>query len=267
MDGARGRLFCLRIGPPPDVALRGCVLVIPAFAEEMNKSRRQLALQAHALAASGFHTLMPDLYGTGDSEGDFQDARWETWIEDLVSAAAWLRSHGSERLTLVGLRLGAVLAADLAQRLPRPPEHLILWQPVITGRQHVDQFLRLRVAANVLGTGDGITVRGIRESLTSGQSVEVAGYELNAEVVKEIDSRDLLQLMPSSSVRVDWIEIVHSTERGVGPASQRVIDSWRERSVEVRAHLVAGDAFWSTVEIAVIPALIEQTTRLVTEVA
>ncbi len=267
MDGARGRSFYLSFAPPSGVTVRGALLLVPPFAEEMNKSRRQLALQAQALAASGFHVLLPDLYGTGDSEGDFADARWESWIEDLASAADWLRSRGSERLTFVGLRLGAVLAAELAQRLPRPPERLILWQPVTVGKQHVDQFLRLRVAANVLGTGDGITVRGIRDTLAAGHSVEVAGYELNAEAVSQIDARDLSQLAPSSSVHVDWIEIVRSPERGVGSASQRVIDAWRARSVDVRAVLVVGDAFWSTVEIVVVPALIEQTTRLVTEAA
>jgi exosortase A-associated hydrolase 2 len=267
MQGARGRLFCLWLSPPPGVAVRGAVLLIPPFAEEMNKSRRQLTLQARAFAQSGFRVLLLDLYGTGDSEGDFADARWETWIEDLVSAATWLQSHGAEGLTLVGLRLGAVLAAELAQRLPRPPERLILWQPVITGRQHVDQFLRLRVAANVLGNGDGVTVRAIRESLIDRQSVEVAGYELTADAVKQIDARDLLQLTPSSSIHVDWVEIVRSKERGVAPASQRLIEAWRERSADVRTELVIGESFWSTVEIVVVPELIEQTTRLVEKAA
>jgi hypothetical protein len=131
---------------------------------------------------------------------------------------------------------------------------------VISGRQHLDQFLRLRVAS-ALGAGGGVTVRALRESLARGESVEVAGYELHADAVREIDSRDLAKLVPDSTVRVEWLELAHTHDRGIRPASERIVAAWRERSVDVRAGVVAGQPFWSTVEIVVAPALIEQTTR------
>src|SRR3546814_1526626 len=57
---------------------------------EMNRSRRMAALQARALAALGIDVLLLDLFGTGDSAGDFRDARWEIWREDAMAAVAWL---------------------------------------------------------------------------------------------------------------------------------------------------------------------------------
>jgi predicted acyl esterase len=40
---------------------KGFILHIPAFAEEMNKSRRMVALQAQAFAKNGYAVLVLDL--------------------------------------------------------------------------------------------------------------------------------------------------------------------------------------------------------------
>ena len=67
--GTKGPIFVLLRKPlvPP----RGCVLVVPPFAEEMNKCRRMVTELAIRLAEQGIATLQPDFYGTGDSAGDF----------------------------------------------------------------------------------------------------------------------------------------------------------------------------------------------------
>ncbi len=57
----------------------------------MNKSRRMAALQARAFAAMGFGVLQIDLFGCGDSSGDFSDARWDIWKQDLAIARAVAR--------------------------------------------------------------------------------------------------------------------------------------------------------------------------------
>ena len=73
LDRASGSLFAIhhRAGAAPC----GTVLFIPPFAEEMNRARRMVALQARDLAAAGWDVLQLDLFGTGDSQGDFGDAR------------------------------------------------------------------------------------------------------------------------------------------------------------------------------------------------
>ena len=76
----------IKIEPPGGCTARH----LPPFAEEMNHSRRMATLQAHRLAALGIDVLVVDLFGTGDSAGDFADARWETWQEDAKAAVAWL---------------------------------------------------------------------------------------------------------------------------------------------------------------------------------
>ena len=71
----------------------GAVLYIHPWAEEMNKSRRMAALGSRALAAQGWAVLQVDLLGCGDSSGDFGDATWEAWLDDVTQAAQWLRAR------------------------------------------------------------------------------------------------------------------------------------------------------------------------------
>ena len=91
---ARRRFAVLHWPAEPRVPL-GLVVHAPAFAEEMNKSRRMVALQARALAEDGLAVLLVDPLGCGDSPGDFGDATWETWVQDIANALAWLsgQSH------------------------------------------------------------------------------------------------------------------------------------------------------------------------------
>src|ERR1043165_721388 len=87
-------------GPP-----RGLIVYIHPFAEEMNKSRRMAALQSRALAADGFAGLQMDLLGCGDSAGDFGDATWSRWVDDVIGACRWLRKHHEPPLGEVAPRL------------------------------------------------------------------------------------------------------------------------------------------------------------------
>ncbi len=91
------------------------VVYLPPFAEEMNRARRMATLQAQTLAAGGDGALILDPYGSGDSGGEFGDARWETWHNDAARAVSWMHERGYESIVLIGLRLGALLALDAAR--------------------------------------------------------------------------------------------------------------------------------------------------------
>src|SRR3546814_14690353 len=90
IDGPAWRLFAIHHAAAPHCRQGLGLVYLPPFAEEMNRSRRMAALQARALAALGIDVLLLDLFGTGDSAGDFRDARWEIWREDAMAAVAWL---------------------------------------------------------------------------------------------------------------------------------------------------------------------------------
>ena len=255
LDSPSGRLFAVHF--PPAVAERAqAVLHLPAFAEEMNKSRRMVAECARAMAANGTGVLVLDPYGTGDSEGDFGDASWEKWLEDVDAAVAWLQSAGYASVLLWGLRAGCLLALDSASRWRAglPLSGLLLWQPTTSGDLFLTQFLRLRVAAANFQGGEKMSVDDLKRQLANGDAVEVAGYALRGCLTTPLSAVSALQRPPPGGLSVCWLEV---NAKGVmTPASERVVTAWREQGIEVDTGVVAGEPFWSTQEIATAPALI-----------
>jgi exosortase A-associated hydrolase 2 len=250
--------FCLFHPPSDPTHPGGAFVYVHPFAEEMNKSRRMAALQSRMLADAGFAVLQMDLYGCGDSAGEFAGATWSRWIDDVIASANWLRERTGRVPALWGLRAGCLLAAQAAERIH---EHagLLFWQPVVSGSQHLQQFLRLRVAGNLAGRGvaDRTGTRELREELTRRGVVEVAGYELSAAVASGLDSADLAPV-PGAS-RVSWLEVTGTEPPQLAPASAARIERWRAAGHDVVAEAVTGLAFWQTQEIAECSGLLAAT--------
>ena len=225
----------------------------------MNKSRRMAAVQARALSAAGFAVLQIDLHGCGDSAGDFGDASWEVWVEDVVAAVEWLRARTGIAPSLWALRAGCLLAGKAAELLDYTP-NLLFWQPVVSGAQHLQQFLRLRVARQ-LGADEAearIGTRELRAELAGGATVEVAGYALAPGLACGIEAAELAPLR--SATRVAWIEIVGTSPAELTPAGRLRVEAWRAAGHEVDASAVPGLPFWQTQEITECVGLVEATT-------
>jgi exosortase A-associated hydrolase 2 len=274
-----GQRFCL-FHPPAAGHCRGAVLYVHPFADEMNKSRRMAALQARALAAQGYGVLQLDLYGSGDSSGEFAEARWEIWKADLAAGCAWLAARLDAPPTLWGLRLGALLALDYAHEASHPLARLVLWQPVLSGATFLTQFLRLLSANAMLadggdgkGNGDGksngegksksaaTSTSASRAALLGGQTLEVAGYEIAPALAAAIDRVDAARLAPSGCP-VHWLETSAASERPLTPAVTRLAEAWRAAGVALHLQQISCAPFWSTQEIAESPALLAATSAL-----
>lgn len=256
-----GRRFCIHHPASGDAARGGIVYAHP-FGEEMHKSRRMAALQSRRLSAAGYSVLQIDLFGCGDSSGDFGEARWDIWKQDLLLAIEWLRLRAAP-LMLWGLRVGALLAAEVARDPNARVDRLLLWQPVTSGAQFLVQFLRLRLAAEMLAEGSSQTgVQQLRQRLAQGEALEIAGYELHPQLAAEMDSRHLGELMPPVK-RVLCLEVAAGSEPQVSVGSKRAMGSWQAKGVDVHAQAVSGPPFWATAEIAESEALLEATERAV----
>lgn len=259
-----GQRFCL-YHPPAGATCRGAVLYVHPFAEEMNRSRRMAALQSRALAAQGYGVLQIDLHGCADSSGDFGDARWNIWKADVGAGCAWLQERLGQPVTLWGLRLGALLALDYAATAKVRPARLLLWQPVTSGAAFLTQFLRLRIANDMLGgepTGGG--TEALRAALSAGEVLEIAGYDLAPALAAAIDGADATKLFPIG-IPVHWFDIVANAGRPVSPAAERIAVNWRLVGVPVNLQAVAGPPFWSTPEITESATLIEATCQTMLE--
>jgi exosortase A-associated hydrolase 2 len=256
-----GQRFCLFHPPAGDC--RGAILYVHPFAEELNRTRRMAALQARRLAAHGYGVLQVDLAGCGDSAGDFADARWEGWQQDLAAAGAWLHARLDQPITLWGLRLGALLALDYARTAAHPLHAVLLWQPVTNGSAYLTQFLRLRAAHAMLdgeasaGGNAQHGTRALREALRAGQTIEIAGYDLAPELALAIDALPPLDAMLSAlppALPIHWFAVLGSGQ--TPPPDAARIAAARPG---LRVHTVEGPPFWTTSDIATSPALLAAT--------
>lgn len=266
LDGLRGPLFyCFY---PAQGTARGRVLYVHPFGEEHNKSRRMAAEQARALAAAGFDVLQADLFGCGDSAGDFGETDWSGWHADLTTSLAWLDARSQAPLVLWGLRSGALLLADWLAKVDRAavssamPVCTVLWQPVAQGDTFLMQFLRLRVAAGMLGSEKEST-KQLRARLEAGEALEVAGYTLSPALAQGLATA---RLVPPPSGKLVWLEVANGEQPELPPASRMRIEEWRAQGIEVHSAVVPGDPFWNTQEIGRAPELITHTLRLLDEV-
>jgi pimeloyl-ACP methyl ester carboxylesterase len=123
----------------------GLVICNP-FGYEAICAHRGLRHFAEAAAAVGVPALRFDYDGTGDSAGDDREPeRLRAWIASARHAAGELRRlTGVERVVLLGLRLGA-LVATLAAVEHDDVEGLILIAPVVSGKAHLRELRALQM--------------------------------------------------------------------------------------------------------------------------
>lgn len=211
--------FCLLHLPPGTP--RGSVLYLHPFAEEMNRSRAVVARQARAFAAAGHAVLQIDLYGCGDSAGDFGDASWARWQADAHAGVKFLQARFDAPLCLWGLRSGTLLAGAVAAEL-NASISLLLWQPVLSGKQHLQQFLRLSLAADLLEGRAGGGTEPLLAQLAGGESVELAGYALAPPLAQGLAATTLAQ--PQVGQAMHCIEILPGSSE-LSPGLRRFVDA------------------------------------------
>lgn len=261
LEGTAGRIFCSGDLPPAGSQARAAALLIAPFGEEMNKSRHVLAAMIRRLADAGYAVLLPDLYGTGDSEGQFADATLDIWRADIDAAVDKLGAVGP--IDVIGLRTGALLAADAIAR--HPVRSISFLHPVADGRQQLTQLLRLRLAGGLLGGEQKETAADLKQQLANGETLEIAGYGISPTMASDLESLALNKMDLSAVEAINWIELAPEPDRPLMPVSQRLVDGWRADELSVNTAVIACDQFWATQEIAHCPAIVEQTLAMLTE--
>ncbi len=148
---------------------RGVIICAPPGYEQIH-SHRSLRHLADALAEAGFPVMRFDLHGTGDSDGVDEDAdRHATWMANLRSAIDWMRGElGCAEVSVIGIRLGATLAAQVAAA--EAVADLVLWAPVVKGRAYVRDMRFLSKTAGVPVDGSqGLRGGWIRDDQADGR--------------------------------------------------------------------------------------------------
>lgn len=257
LDGARGAVFTLV--RRPRTYSRGCILVVPPFAEEMNKCRRMITELAIGLAGVGIATVVPDLFGTGDSSGDFSEADLSIWSRDLAVVAEWCEKYVCQPSGLLAIRFGCGLTlAALDEGMP-PVAVSVFWQPVLDGNRYLAQFMRQRAAATRLMKGRTETHEDVNEQLEAMQVIEVAGYSISSRLVSQLRSLTPPEKLPEQLGQIYWMEVVRQAPgslrmRGEPPAPGAPVQGG-----QVKVETFAGQPFWASTEVVVLPDMVGRT--------
>lgn len=162
------------------------------FGEEKLWAHRVMVSYARDLARAGHPVLRFDYRGNGDSDGDFAASSLTTAVEDVRTAMRQVRTLAQvDRVSLLGLRFGALVAACVAEDEPELRQ-LVLWAPIVDGARYMQDLLRINLATQLSTYKE---VRQDREALVAqlrqGASVNVDGYDMMLPMYDEVSAMTL----------------------------------------------------------------------------
>ena len=167
---------------PENGRARSGVVICPSFGLEYIQAHYAVRLLAEELSEKGMCVLRFDYDGMGDSAGSVRDPhRLESWTSSITQAIQVVRQTGLGSVSLVGMRIGATLAAHVAAA-QGGVDRIVLWDPCISGRS----FLREGAAAFAFGLG--------LDPTDDTGSAELPGLSLDAETVAELNGVSLTKL-------------------------------------------------------------------------
>jgi len=178
----------------------GLVLCNP-FGYEAMSAHRTLRHFAQSAAAAGIPAIRFDYHGTGDSAGtDLDPDRLRAWLDSVHSAIDTLRQEGGcERICLLGIRLGATLAA-LASSERTDIAALIAIAPVVSGKAYIREMRALQMATDA----GAAAAKEAGAAPVTDEPMEVTGFLISTATRNELTQVDLLKLTrpPAPSVLV-----------------------------------------------------------------
>jgi dienelactone hydrolase len=193
LGALRGMLHC----PAGDGRVPAVVL-LHGFTGQHVEDHRLFVQFARRLAGAGLAALRVDFYGSGDSDGDFEECTVHTELADAVAALDWLTQQPGmdpDRIAILGLSLGGGVAALLAGQDSRV-KAAVFWNAVaLPGLHFIDiptedpfagvvgglrlgpDFLPTFRALDIVGrlrryAGPGLVIRGTADELVTQTEAE-----------------------------------------------------------------------------------------------
>lgn len=179
---------------PEQGAASGVVICAPIVIEFMTNYRYEVLL-ARALARSGIAVQRFHYRGSGHSFGDDAATTLPTMVEDVMTATRHVLARtGVARVTFVGSRWGALVAAIAALEFPGSP--LVLWDPVVEPSRYFRELFRSRLVREMKDArfgGKGLDA--VTRELEQLGWVDVLGYKLHRSLRESAQGIDLVSVL------------------------------------------------------------------------
>ena len=255
----RGELF---VTTKLSVSKRHATVIVPPFAEELNKCRHLISSMMRQLAAAGISGFLLDNYGTGDSEGDLDEASLQLWRDDLIALINNISLQGYSNVSFVAIRFGALQLFDLLNnaQLPLPVSKVVLWQPFFDMAKFWQQFVRIKVA-EAMATGDKISQKQLEQQLNAGELLEIAGYPISPKFYQSLLSANTTFPAQLNAKPLCWLETSQLDNIAVPVEKMRL--QLAEQCV-LSFEQIKDEPYWQTAELAEANTLISHTLAYLT---
>lgn len=262
LPGTRGQLYTVHYIPSILSEKAECIVVSSAFAEEMNRCRYMCTMFAQGIASQGVGFFSYDTYGTGDSEGDFDELEWGQAGADLLTVCKYVLEQGYTRISILGIRMGALQALQVAKLIPNL-HRMLFWQPVVNGNTALTQLLRLKIAGTINRDEESSSSEDFESMAESGKHIEVAGYSLSPNLFKGMKSAKMEDYLDFTHVKIVWFTTIASEKRKPPRAEILLMDKWRAEGATIDNFSIVGPPYWQVHERTLAPALVAATVQCV----
>jgi pimeloyl-ACP methyl ester carboxylesterase len=218
------------------------ILLCPPIAHEYTRTHWALRQLGDHLAQAGFHVFRFDYSGLGDSWGDFTQGSVEQWRADVRTALTELEDNaGVKKINVLGLRLGATLACEVARQ--HPLHRLVMWDPIVSGRGYVDSVREMQRERGRLWSEASTPNCGANFE-------DLLGFRYGRERVAELAALDA---MNSSPLRTQDVTLVLSANR---PVYEVLAKHVRDQGTDVKQIVCEDAGDWDRVDLFAEPLLI-----------
>ena len=221
--------------PFSDSTQNRCVLLCLPIALEQQQSQWALKQLTIRLSRLGYHSLRFDYFATGNSSGATDESNTQQWLEDINLAAQELLNKSGEnaKLTIIGLRFGATLAALAAEKLQ--VENLILWDPIVNGTQYLND-LNLVHKAKLKSLGR------LNEFDDNRQPYDLMGFVFPKQLLTDIQKIDLIKHKLDHGKKL--IIFVDKSK----PIQQKLLETLDEKQINYNKQVLEDIYNWQDIE-------------------
>ncbi len=228
------QLFGVYHAPEARARNAAAVLCHP-IGHEYLRAHRAFRNLAASLASNGWHVLRFDYLGSGDSSGNDDLTTVDQCLADIGHAIQEIKDiSGVQKVTLVGLRLGATFAAIAASRR-KDVDRLVLWDPVVDGGAYISDLAGLHRR--------WLTDRMGPKAAQGSSGRELIGLPLTDDIASQLAAATL-QPLPKVTARRVALFVSEANAR-----YETLRRSLVEAGVEPGVELVPGAGEWDNGEL------------------
>jgi len=168
-----------------------------------------------ALNKCGIAVLSFDFTGLGESDGDFEDTNFSSNVEDLISAAQFLKTNYSAPDILVGHSFGGAAVVFAAHHIPSVKAVVTIGAPSDT--KHVSHLLR----------------SGIDEINEKGEAIiEIAGrtFKIRKQFLDDINEKNMEKMVKTLKLPLLILHSPQDTTVRIENAAQIYMAAWHPKS-------------------------------------